>query len=391
MQAPPWENPATIGESIDLVSALAALLKRWPFLLASTVAGLLLASLIALLMPKVFRAKAVFLPPTQQMPAIDSPLAMFWKPQSSAIYPGLLESDSVLSDVIEHADLLKIYHARDMEIARTRLRRETAITTDAAGFVTLAVSDHDPRLAKEIADKYLLALGRVNDRLVVEEASQRRKVFQFELQKEENELENAEMNLKRVQEASGVVSPQTQTEAGLRSIDAVRAQIRVQQVNLAAMLQGQTDQSPDVVRARSEIAALEGQLLRLQTGAGGAAGAGLTAAHAPEVNLEFIRLERQVKYHQLLLDTMMRQFENAKQQETTAAPGVQVVDYPEIPIQKSGPKRTLIAIAGAVLGFLAGLVTVFVRNRWSFLNTSPERTHPMQVLRGALRQGTLRP
>lgn len=380
-----------IGESIDLVRAAAMVLKRWPFLIAATVVGFALAALLAFSMSPLFTSKAVFLPPTQPMPMMDSPLAMLWKPQSSAIYPGLLASESVQNDVIEHGDLLRIFHAKNIEVARTQLRGSATITTDAAGFVTLAISTKDPKLSKDIADGYLSALGRVNDRLVVDEAAAHRKLFQSEMQKQEGELENAEVDLKKAQEASGVVSPQTQIEAGLRSIDLVRAQIRQQQVNLAAVLQAETEQSANVIRARSELAALEGQLRRLQSGGGGAAGAGLTASHAPEVNLEFVRLERRVKYHQLLLDTMMRQYESAKQQETTAAPGVQVVDYPEVPLTKSAPRRTAIAIVGGVLGFVLGLLVVIVKNRWEFLHTDPERRQSMASLRTAVAQGTFRP
>ena len=241
-----------------------------------------------------------------------------------------------------------------------------------------------------MADAYMAALGRVNDRLVVDEASQRRKVFQLEVQKEENDLENAEVDLKKAQEASGVISPLAQTEAGLKSIDTVRAQIRVQEVMLASLLQGQTEQSAAVVRARSELRALQGQLQRLESG-GAVAGAGLTAAHAPEVNLEFVRLERRVKFHQVLLETMMRQFETAKQEETTAAAGVQVVDYPETPLTKSAPNRTLIALAGGVFGVLFGLALVLARNRWTFLHTDPERAQSMIELQVAVRQSTFRP
>jgi uncharacterized protein involved in exopolysaccharide biosynthesis len=258
MEDPPWEDPAVIGESIDFVAVLAALLKRWPFLVAAGLLGFLLAVGYAFLKTPVFTAKAVFLPPTAQVPSLDNTLALLWKPQSSAIYPGLLASTSVADDVIAHQDLVKVFHAKDLEGARTALRAVTAISTDTAGFITLAVTQKSPVLAKEIADAYLSALGRVNDRLVVDAAAQHRKIFQVELQREENELESAEVDLKKAQESSGVVSPQAQTEAGLRSIDTIQAEIRQAQVVLAALLQGQTEESPDVVKARSQLRAFEG-------------------------------------------------------------------------------------------------------------------------------------
>ena len=120
----PWENPAMIGESIDLVALSTVALKRWPFVLAAGLVGFVLATTYAFIRTPVFTSKAVFLPPAPQLPSGDSPLALLWKPPSTAIYPGLLASDSVLNDVIDHTDLLHVFPAKNIEVGRTRLRQE---------------------------------------------------------------------------------------------------------------------------------------------------------------------------------------------------------------------------------------------------------------------------
>jgi len=197
--------------------------------------------------------------------------------------------------------------------------------------------------------------------------------------------------LKKAQEASGVVLPESQIRSGLSAIDLARADIRAKQVALAALSRAETDQSPDVERMRSEIAAEEGQLATLQKGTPGGPGSGLSAAQAPAVSLRFVELDREVKYNQVLFDVMAKQYENARLQESSAAPAVQVVDYPELPLHKSKPARTLISIVGFFLGLLFGVMVVFARNRLQVLRQNPVRAEALRSLRMAVSRPSLKP
>lgn len=388
---PVWEDQAITGKTIDLFSLLSVYAGRWPFMILMGAGGFLVGLAISLCLTPTFNSKAVFLPPTQHVSALDNPLALLVKTPSSSIYSGLILSDSVLTDVIEHTNLQTIFKTRNIEETRVALRQKTTVSTDSSGFVKLEVAYKDPKLAHDIASNYLTALARLNDRLAISEAAQQRLLFQGALEREKNALEDAEVALKKAQEASGVVLPQSQTQAGLRAIDTTRSEIRFQEVRLAALLQAKTEQSPDVVRARSAIQALESQLHRLEGNTQAAAGAGLSAASAPAVNLEFVKLEREVKYHQVLFDVTAKEYENARLQETSAAPGVQVVDFPETPIKKSWPPRALFAIVGGIVGFFLALVAIFVKDRWNVLSQNPEHAISLQGLRDAFAHAKLRP
>ena len=385
-----WNDPEAEGSPVDVFSFLAIFLRRWPFLLLLAALSCALAVGLSFLVRPQFTSHAVFLPPTPPSNS-DSTLALILRPPSSSIYLGLLVSDSVLTDVIERTDLQRIYGARDIDMARQSLRSAITVTSDASGFVSLQVTDKSPQLAQVIATNFLGALSRLNDRLAVSEAAQRRLIFQSELEHAKNDLEASEVALKQAQEKSGVVSPEAQIRSGLSAIDVSRAQIRGMQVALSALLQGQTEQSPEVKRARSEIATEEGQLVRLENASGGAQGAGLSAVQAPAVALKFVQLEREVKYNQVLFDVMAKQYENAKLQESSAAPGVQVVDLPQVPLHKSKPSRMLFAVAGFCAGLFLGLIIVFVRNRLHVLRKDPARARSLETLASAISAGQLRP
>jgi len=379
-----WEDPEAAGKPIDLLVVLATIFGRWPFIVAAGATGLLIALVIAFSLTPEFTSKAVFLPPTQHVSSTDNPFAALLKTPSTAIYGELLLSESALGEVVEQCNLRTILKAKDEVGARERLRSMTKVSTDSSGFVSLQVTHRDPKLAQKIASTFLSALAHLNDRMAVASASQQRRVYEDALGHEKDELENAEVELKKIQESSGVILPQNQTLAGLSAIDRIRAEIRAQQVQLSALLQAATEQAPEVVRARAQIQALEAQLHLQENGKAGAVGESLTASNAPSVNLEFVRREREVKYHQVLFDVMAKQYENARLDESSAAPAVQIVDFPEVPLRKSWPPRALFALGGGVLGVFAAIVWIFMADRLRALDKEPEMANSLNALSKAI-------
>ncbi len=388
--APVWEDPKAAGEPIDLIALFAACIRGWPLIALMGIGAGALALMIGLCLTPEFTSKAVFLPPPQRFSNMDNPVAALLRPPSSNIYSGMLLSDSVAGDVVTHTGLEKVFRSRNLQEARVALRRLTKVSTDSSGFVTLQVTYKDPRIAQQIAQNFLAALSRLNDRLAISDATEQRVFYKSELEREKNELENAEVQLEQAQEKSGVVVPQSQTLSGLSAIDTTRAEIRAQEIMLAALAKSQTEQAPDVVLARSQLQALQSQLHALENSHGPANG-GLSTAAAPKVNLEFVRLEREVKYHQALFDAVSKQYENARLEESSAAPGVQVIDFPEVPATKSWPTKSLFVLTGGLMGLFAGLITILVRYHWEILQGSSEGRTSLKKLSDAFVNGSLRP
>jgi capsule polysaccharide export protein KpsE/RkpR len=386
-----WNTEQGAGAPIDLLALLRSFVARWPLLLLAMVGGAVLGYGLSYLMTPVYQSSAVFLPPQQRAPMSDNPLAaLFSTPNSGVLYPGLLKSDSVVDSVLHALDLQQVYGSRDLDEARATLRKNTTISSDTAGFYTLAVRDRSRERAKAIADKYMQALAAINSRLAVDEAKQQRSVYEHELLDAKNQLGEAEEALAAMQRSSGVVSAQSQTQAGLAAINQLRAQITGLQVQLAALRQAQTDASPAVVRMRAEIDQLQTELGSMERGSGGGAGAGLTAAQAPQANLEFMRLQREVLYQQSLYEILVKQFEST-QLEAIATPGVQIVDFPELSLKKAAPVRRIWAVAGGLLAEVAAVFLIFVQDRYRVMRADPLRAREMSSLAEAIRKPTLRP
>ena len=80
-----------------------------------------------------------------------------------------------------------------------------------------------------------------------------------------------------------------------------------------------------LVRARSELSALQGQLGQLAKGQS-EDGAFIVKSKAPEVGLEYIRAMRDVKYNETLFEILAKQYEMARMDEAGQGALIQVID-----------------------------------------------------------------
>jgi capsule polysaccharide export protein KpsE/RkpR len=375
-----WNSEEIAGTPIELLPLVRSYVARWPLMMLALVGGAALLYAASFLVTPQFESTAVFLPPTNKPSVSENPLAaLVSAPSTGTLYPGLLKSNSVVDTVLRDLDLDRQFKAKDHEEARTILRKHTTVVSDTAGFYTLSVDDTDRQRAKAIADKYLEALAQINNRLAVDQATQERAVYDQQLLNAKNDLEKAEEALAAMEKSSGVVSAQSQTLAGLTAINQLRAEITQREVDLAALRKAQTEESPAVVRLRAQIDALQAELESMEKGSGGGAGAGLSAARAPEANLQYMRLQRDVLYQQTLFEILTKQFEST-QLQAIATPGVQIVDYPELPEKKAKPRRSMWALAGGVVAFFGLMVLIFIEDRYRVVRGDPGRSNELTGL-----------
>jgi len=116
-----------------------------------------------------------------------------------------------------------------------------------------------------------------------------------------------------------------------------------------------------VIRLRSEINDLQGQLAGLQRGNGSRSTAAIPTSKVPEVQLEYVRKEREVKYHEALFDMLSRQYEAARLDEARDAPVLQVLDSASYPDAKSSPNRISILLVGFLIGLIGSSTWVLLR------------------------------
>jgi uncharacterized protein involved in exopolysaccharide biosynthesis len=287
------------------------------------------------------------------------------------LYAGILKSRSISSELVKQFDLMHVYRVKKESQAEKILDSSTDVTVDMkSSIVTVGVTAKSPAFAHDLANAYMDALRETNGRLALGQSSQRRLFFGQQLEQEKNDLADAEVDLKKTEEQSGLIAPTGQTEAEITTIAQTQAQVAVREVQLAALRDSATEQNPEVIRLRSEIDDLQGQLARLQRGSGDGSTAAIPTSKVPELQLEYVRKEREVKYHEALFDMLSRQYEAARLDEARDAPVLQVLDPASYPDTKSSPKRSYYMAGGLVFGFFASCVWVLIREPLRALRAS---------------------
>ena len=220
--------------------------------------GLAVAVEVAFLIPAEYTSVASFIPPNatntsgagalagqlSQLSGLGSGSILGGMKSPGDLYVGILKSRSIRSDLVKRFDLQRVYHVRRESTAEEKLSAHTKFEVDTkTSIVTLSVTDTSPARAHDMANAYLEALRETNGRLALSESSQRRLFFEQISIKEKNDLEDAEVELKKTEEQSGLIAPVGQTTMEIETIAQTRAEISLRQVELSALRDSATEQT----------------------------------------------------------------------------------------------------------------------------------------------------
>ena len=386
------------GREMDGVDLLLVLSRHKRTIMAATVAAGVLAAIIALLLPKMYTATTVILPPQQSQSAATAMVGQIGMlsgisgtdlglKNPSDLFVALLRSRSVQDGIVKQFDLRRVYWVKEYEDARKKLNSRSDIASGDEGLISIGVSDRDPQRAAELANAYVDQLRALNQNLAVSEAAQRRLFYQEKLDSEREDLSRAELGLKQAEDKTGLIQPDAQGRAIINAVAATRAQVGIKEVQLQAMRTYATANNPDVKRAEQELAGLRGQLARLErsTGELGNGNLEIPTRRLPEVELDYIRRSRDLKYHEALYDFLTKQLEAARIDEAKEAVVVQVVDKAVAPQKKSGPHRTVIVLVTAAMVFLLSCFWALLSEAVQRRQQDPQERERFALLRHSLR------
>jgi tyrosine-protein kinase Etk/Wzc len=360
---------ATAGEpEVSLVDMAAVLGRRKRMIAGATLAAMVLSGVVAFLIPPSYTAEAVILPPQPDQSSqllmmgstaglaglgggLGSSLAGGLLRNPAEMYIGILKSRTIADALIARFRLQEVYGSKGLTSARKALARHTDIATGKDYLITIRVEDRDRTRAARIANAYVDELHNQNSRLALTSASQRRLFFEQQLADEKNALADSEIAMKKMQQASGLVFPSGQSDALMRAIAALRAEIASREVQLQGVRTYATGDNPQAQMLESTLAGLHKQLDKLE--AGGGEDLVIPARQLPETGLVYLRKMRDFRYHESLFELLAKQYEAARIDEAKEAPLLQVVDSAVVPDRKSWPPRSLFVVAGGLLALIA--------------------------------------
>ncbi len=389
-------------DEINLMGLLLVVAKHNRFIIKWTGIAALLAIVVSLIMPNIYTAETVIMPP-REAPSTAS--MMFGQLSSlggmspgaatilgmknpSDLYVTMLKSRSIADALITRFKLKALYDAKTMKDTRKELEDQSKITAAKDGFITIEYSNKDPQLAATITNAYVEELRSLSQNLALTEASRRRLFLEQQLTASKLALENAERSLKESQEKTGLISLDKQGDAMIGAVASLRAQVAAKQVELSAMRVFATAQNPDYRQGLEMIAGLKAQLAKLEReNVGGNGDIMVPTAKIPELGLAYVRKLREVKYQESLYELLSKQLEMAKIDEVKSATIIQVVDIALPPEVKSKPKRALIVILATILAFFITMLLAFFKEANAKSSNNSESAQRLSLLRRYLRFG----
>jgi uncharacterized protein involved in exopolysaccharide biosynthesis len=369
------------------------------FILQFTVFCAALSIAISLILPKSYTATLTLLPP-QQNSSLSSMLSSqlgsiggvaslagntlgLKNPNDTLV--AMLKSRTVEDAMVKKFDLMAEYHKSYLSDARKAFEHVVSVDgTNKDGLIHVSVEDQDPQRAADLANGYVDQSRELSEHLAITEASQRRLFFERQLASAKDNLANAEEDLAKTEQKTGVIELSGQTRALIESAASLRAQIAAKEVQIQGMKTYATAQNAQLIEAQQELDGLNAQLAKL-AGAeeGGNGGLIVTKGQVPEAGLEYVRKLRDVKYYETIFNILARQFELAKLDEAKEGALIQVVDPAIPPDKRSFPQRGLIVIVSTLAAFLFSVVIVLWRASLDHLRRDPETSQELIRVRKA--------
>ena len=385
-----------MGQENTLLDCLLIFLRRKKVIITLILLSVGGAFIYIALTPEIYRAESRILPPSRSESTSAAMLSQLGlggisglpvSQARGAMLIEILRSQFVVDKIIDRFDLMTLYK----EDSRLRIRASVvsgilqAAEDTRSSVITVAVLDKDPVRAAQMTNAFIEELRNAMQSLAIGEAAQRRLFFEQQMLQARRTLDEAEDELQKYQEESGLVAMDPQVAAMVSSIANLRAQVAAKEVELSSLRTFASANNPNLRRAESELAALRSELEKLEQEQASTDGdtSMISLRDAPQLGLEYRRRVRDVQYATTLFELMLRQFEGAKIDESREAMVIQILDLATPPDYKFKPKKGLIVLFATLLGLCFGTLWALFAHYVECLKNDPEQAQVLKEIRAS--------
>lgn len=315
--------------------------------------------LVSFLIPPVYRATAVILPPDED----ELTAAFSMSRRGIGALGGLgrlggqyftqadialatLKSRSVHERILEQFGLVRVYRVKTKDAALRQLRDASAVRISSDGTISVSVKDGDARRAAAMANQFLDELDRFNREFRTSRARRTRMFLEGRVAQTDSLLRDFEHRLAAYQARRGAVVLSPDARGGAEAAASLMSQKIAAEVDLQLLRGYANPRSEELQRLERRVRELARQLGEIpQTQVGGA------------------ELVRQVAIQQSVLTLLTTQLEEARIREVMDTPTIQVLDPADPPTQRIWPRRAYIAAFAGLVGLGLGILSATDRLR----------------------------
>jgi tyrosine-protein kinase Etk/Wzc len=387
-------NPKNeFDDEINLLDYWRVIWKRRRVIICLFLGSVIAAAIISLLMTPIYQARATLMPvessqgqftaalsSLQNIPFVGGAVGGALGKSATDKLVSILNSRTVAEETINKLDLIKVILKEQWDEKKGQWKTEkpptmqdavrilqkgmVKVTDDRKGLISITVEYKNPKLAADIANEYTAALQDFLNLNAISLAKRNRIFLEKQLELNKADLQKVEEDLKTYQTKKKVVAMDAQSEAAIKALADLKAQIIAREVQLGAFREFATNANPDVKRMEDELRELRLQLKRLETGSksphsNDSIGAIITLDEAPAVGLGYARLKRDALTQEKVFQLLTQQYELARIEEGKEDITFQVIDPAVPPEKRIKPKRTLNVMLAGVVSLFLGVLLVF--------------------------------
>ncbi|MHC5036856.1 MAG: GumC family protein [Planctomycetota bacterium] len=374
-------------EEMDLLYYLQVLRKHRFLVGGGVLASVLVASVVSLLLPRVYEATATILPISRSSPSrLSSVLSNLGTladlqglseavpEEGSDLLVNVLESRTIASDLIEKENLLPHLFPSRFEKAtglgddEASLQREAvkllreeilSISDNNRGLITVSAKFSDPEMAARICNAAVASLQTFLKGNKVSAAARTRAFLSDRITELGKELATAEETLRHFCEKNGVISIPDQTRLLFEQIADLSSEVALKRARVEVMEKFGGSSHPDITRLKAEIQSLQKEITDLERGTKRNDGPLIQSNgfiplyHVPEKSLQYSRLLRDVRVKQEVFGFLQKESEAAKIRLCSEEFAFTILDPATPPRDPVRPKPVLIISLAAIFSALA--------------------------------------
>lgn len=359
--------------STNLWLLLEVLARRRKLIVGLVAGATLVALVVSLILPKVYTAEALLLPPKNttipvaglsrlaEVASATQGLNLPVMVTTGDVYTRMLSSRRVADAIIDSFNLVQRLDAENKDWAYKKLIEDIAsFNVTEEGLLRIAVEHRDPDLAAAVANAFVDELDEVNRTISSARARENRRFIEERLIQVKEELDSARAALESFQMKYRTVDFEEQTRLAVEQ--AVDLKVRLAETDIELQLLKSKvgiDHADyqELLRRRRIIA---GELESLEKTNPDSSFFSLPIASIPRLRGQYEALYSRVQVNESLYQTLLSHLEQAKLQEKEDLPTITVLDRARPPQRKSGPKRAVIVLAT----FFFSLVLAILLASW---------------------------
>jgi len=361
-------------KKVNIFDYMFIIARSWRFILINLLGLTIIATIVSLSLPKVYRGEAVILPPVERKQAFGfsdilaaipvTTLRLGAKGSPSEIYQGILRSNSIRRQMLEHFNLLDDYKVDTVDEALEILKNNTEVALTEEGLIRVRVEDKDAVQCAEMANYYIHLLDRTNQLINQRLAKDRLLFIEKQMDEAAKVLAESESKLIAFQKETNAISIYHQQRVAI----SVSAELEMEIMNMEMSLEELMDKSltlehPQIRDIFRKIDFRRKQLKEMQFGRveGGLIereSLFVPLARAPVMTLQYARYENEVEVIGILIQLLSQQASESKIESENTTITVSPLDEAHTPQIKYKPKRKLIILISAAFSLFLSMAII---------------------------------